>query len=75
MADIGISGLRVEIVGNKEVIVDGCDGVVNYDTEIISLKSGKFLIEIKGRRLNLKVLTDSLAIISGIVSSIEYSYV
>lgn len=67
-------GPRIEIVGNKRIVVDGCDGIIDYDDEKVSIKLGKMKVDISGKSLKLKVLTVNTAVITGYVRNIEYIY-
>lgn len=63
---------RMELIGNQTLIMEGCEGVADYDSEEIILKAGRQNIRIRGKRLTLKVLTEDTAILEGVVTSIEY---
>lgn len=69
-----ILGPRIEIVGNRNVIIDGCDGIIDYDDEKVSVKLGRLKVDISGKSLRLKVLTLNSAIIEGYIRSVEYIY-
>ena len=62
-------GAVISVTGNRSAIVDGCDGVMDYDEERVILP-----VRISGRRLRLTRLTESSAIIEGIIDRMEYSY-
>lgn len=67
------SGLaHMELEGNKEAIVEGCGGVLEYEEGIITLDTGNSKTRFMGRDLVIKALTDERAIISGNILSIEF---
>ena len=70
----GSGGAVISITGNRCAVVDGCDGVLDYDEEKVILRTGRLTVRISGRRLRLTRLTESSAIIEGIIDRMEYSY-
>ncbi len=66
-------GAQMEILGNREAIVDGCKGVIEYDDEIIRLSTGNMIVCFRGVGLEIKGLTASNAVISGMITAIEFS--
>ena len=61
-----------ELNGNREVVVDGCRGIIEYDENIIKLNTGKMITKFLGRHLNIKCLTPDSLVIEGIITSIEF---
>ncbi len=67
-------GAVISITGNRCAVVDGCDGIMDYDQEKVILRTGRLTVRINGRDLRLARLTENSAVIHGIISSVEYSY-
>jgi sporulation protein YqfC len=68
-----INGIaHIELAGNREAIVDGCQGVLEYDENVIKLTTGKMVIKFMGRGLQIKVLTHDSAVVSGFITNIEF---
>lgn len=68
-----IPGLsHMEINGNREIIVDGCNGVLEYDTGIVRVKTGKLIVKFCGRGLTIKCLTADSLVVEGFVTGIEF---
>lgn len=68
-----LSGIpQIELAGNREAIIDGCQGILEYDDNIIKLTTGKMSVKFTGRGLQLKVLTHDSAVIEGFISNIEF---
>lgn len=57
---------------NREVTLDGCKGILEYQTEIIRISTGKMVIAFKGRGLNIKCLTATSVVIKGYITSVEF---
>lgn len=68
-----IAGMvHFEFSGNREVIVEGCKGILEYDENIIYIDTGKLKVRFMGRGLELRNFTDHSAIIDGFISSVEF---
>lgn len=68
-----LSGIaQIELAGNREAVIDGCQGVLEYDENTIKLTTGKMSIKFTGRGLQIKVLTHDSAVINGFISNIEF---
>ncbi|GHU82386.1 hypothetical protein AGMMS50284_4170 [Clostridia bacterium] len=62
----------LEMKSNREVTIDGCKGILEYDKEIIRINTGSMVVSFKGRSLNIKCLTASSMIIEGFITSVEF---
>ena len=58
--------------GNREVTLDGCKGILEYESEIIRVNTGKMVVVFKGRKLNIKCLTVASIVISGYITCVEF---
>ena len=63
---------HIELSGNREAIIEGCKGVLEYDENLVRINTGKMIIRFLGRDLTIRNLTDNSAIIEGYITSIEY---
>ena len=69
-----LSGMaHFELSGNREVVVDGCKGVLEYDENVIRLMAGKLTVRFTGRGLELRNLRKDSAIIEGFITTIEFT--
>lgn len=57
---------------NREVTLDGCKGILEYQSEIIRINTGKMVIAFKGRGLNIKCLTATSVVIGGYITLVEF---
>ncbi len=57
---------------NKEVTLDGCRGILEYQQEVIRVNTGKMVIAFKGRNLNIKCLNASSIVIGGYITNVEF---
>ena len=67
-------GTRTEICSNRCVTVDGCDGIVDYNDELIILRCGRMKINIAGKDLRLTVFTDTSAVVEGVIKECRFNY-
>lgn len=63
---------QLELAGNREAVVDGCQGILEYDENVIKLTTGKMGIRFTGRDLQVKVLTHDSAVVTGFIKGIEF---
>ncbi len=74
MEMLGSGGAVISITGNRCAVVDGCDGVMDYDEERVILRTGRLTVCISGRGLRLASLTENSAVIQGTIAAVEYTY-
>ena len=63
---------NLELTGNREMTVEGCKGVLEYDEDMVKLNLGKMILQVRGRDLNIIGLTDDAAVLEGYFLSIEF---
>ncbi|MGN0457125.1 MAG: YabP/YqfC family sporulation protein [Acutalibacteraceae bacterium] len=67
-----LSSVYVEMHGNTEVTVEGCKGILEYDSAVIRVSVGCAAVSVKGRALSIKCLSPGSVVISGVIKAIEY---
>ena len=67
-----LSYVYLEMHGNTEVTIEGCKGILEYDSIIIRVSVGSAAISVKGRGLSIKCLSTGSVVISGVIKTIEY---
>lgn len=72
MEQRGKGGSLIELTGNRTAVVDGCDGIVDYDEEKVILRTGRLTVRFSGRGLRLKRLTENSAVIEGFLTGVEF---
>lgn len=63
---------HIEILGNKECIIDGCKGIIEYNDTYIKLNIGAQLITFTGQDLSISSLNYENAVIEGSIMKIEF---
>ncbi|MCL2056077.1 MAG: YabP/YqfC family sporulation protein [Oscillospiraceae bacterium] len=63
---------HIEMAENREAVVDGCRGVLQYDDNVVKLATGKMAVKFNGRGLQINVLTRDSAVVTGFITSVEF---
>ena len=64
---------KIEMTGNREIIVDGCLGVVEYGENLIKLNIGETVMSISGDGLVINSFDNGVAVISGQIGEISFA--
>lgn len=64
---------HIEAEGNREIIVDGCKGILEYDEDKIKINTGSLVICFKGTELIVKSFSEVGIILTGNIVSVEFS--
>lgn len=63
---------HIEISGNREAIIEGCQGVLEYGDSVIALNTGRLTVRVCGCELTIISMQNGQAVIKGIITGIEY---
>ena len=66
------SSVHIEINSNREAIIDGSSGILEYNECCIKISTGKMIVAFKGRGLFIRCMSDSSMVIEGYINSVEY---
>ena len=64
---------RQEILGTAKLILEGCDGVIEYETEKIGLRCGRRAVWVEGKSLRLLCLEEDGAVITGHIEAVRFA--
>ncbi|MEG2174284.1 MAG: YabP/YqfC family sporulation protein [Oscillospiraceae bacterium] len=64
--------LHIELNGNRQAIVEGSGGVLEYSTECIRMSGSGTMVRFRGRGLAIGELDRSGIVISGLILSVEF---
>lgn len=64
--------MMMEIITNRELTVDGCKGVIEYDENYIKLNAKKGTVTIFGVDLEIKSYSEAALFIAGKIERIEF---
>ena len=63
---------QIVLSGNREAVLYGCQGVIEYEDDFIKLKIGKQMVKFTGQNLQIKCMTGENVIIDGRILSVEF---
>ena len=64
---------KIEMLGNREIIIDGCKGIVEYEENLIKLSLGEMLLSISGDDLVITSYDNNISVIRGQISDISFT--
>lgn len=64
--------LRVELLQNRQAVVDGCKGVLEYSDTCIRLGADRLILRFTGTELLLRTFSSSSAIVEGNIVTVEF---
>ncbi len=63
---------RMEVCGNRQVLIEGCRGIVRYDEDQIEVRTADGTVRFAGRELCMTSLNPACAVITGRLLSVEF---
>ncbi len=66
------SGAHIEMFSNKEMVIEGCRGVCEYDSEYLKLRLIKGFIELCGSNFDIQIFEGDVITVRGEISRIEF---
>lgn len=68
------STARIEISDNRRALVEGCQGILEYDNTVIRLSTGSGVVRFEGGDLSVSCMNQSAAVVNGLIARIELQY-
>lgn len=72
LSEVFADGPRIEMTGNREIIIDGCKGVVEYTENNIRLSLGENVLSLSGGNLIIQSFDNDVVIINGQISDVDF---
>ncbi len=63
---------HMEINGNREAVVDGCGGVLEYNDGVVRIVMRGKTVRFTGRGLTIRCLTADSLVVTGYLTGIEF---
>ena len=63
---------KLETLGNREIIIEGCKGIAEYSENLIKLNTSTLVIGFSGTELLIQSFDNGVAIIKGIIAEITF---
>lgn len=67
-----VKGAHIELFSNKELILEGCRGVFEYDENYIRLRLAKGSMVLCGSNFDIRLYEENTITIKGNISTIEF---
>ncbi|MBQ3141210.1 MAG: YabP/YqfC family sporulation protein [Clostridia bacterium] len=64
---------QICLCGNREALVEGVLGILEYDSTRIRLRSGRTCVTFSGKELYLRMLNPHAAVVCGIIADVDLS--
>ena len=71
-ADVVAGLCHVELLGDRQLFLEGHGGILSYGTEQIDINAGALILRVRGSGLTLRSMTDTEVRISGRIDAIGY---
>ena len=62
----------IEFSGNREVLIEGSRGVLEYTPEVVRINMPGMILTIRGRELDLRCISASALIVEGFMTGVEF---
>ena len=72
-AKSNLSPMTVDLISNKEALINGCKGIIEYDECAVRINCGHLIVSFEGSDLSIKALSVEEIIVSGEIMKIEFS--
>lgn len=70
--DVAAGLSHMELLGDRQLFLEGHEGLLAYGTELIELSVGGAVVRINGENLTLKSMTEREVRILGRIDSVEF---
>ncbi len=64
---------RIELAGNRELTVEGCAGITEYDENAVGLSLGALTMKVCGSGLLIRSFDQHCIVVSGRIAAVEFS--
>ena len=72
LPDVILNEAKIEMISNRDIIVDGCKGVVEYGENLIKLNIGELVLCLVGDNMIIDSFDSGVAIIRGKFAEISF---
>ncbi|MBS6860123.1 MAG: YabP/YqfC family sporulation protein [Clostridiales bacterium] len=67
-----VGGCHIELLGNREAVVEGCQGILEYDDDVVRVRAGKLVVRFTGRNLKIRCMTADSLVVDGFLRGMEF---
>ena len=63
---------QIELAGNREAVVDGCGGILQYEDTLVRVAAGQLIVRFTGRDLCICHMQAGQIRITGLIAGVEF---
>ena len=63
---------RIELNGNREAVVEGCRGILEYDDAVVRVRTPDHVVRFTGHGLSIRCLTSDALVVAGCIAGGEF---
>lgn len=67
-----VKGAHIEMFYNRQIVVEGCEGVYEYSENYIKLNIGKGSLILCGKDFDIVTFENRTITVKGVISSVEF---
>ncbi len=65
---------HLELNGNREVIIEECNGILEYSERQVRVNTANYILRFQGRDLQISTITKDCIVLSGHIEKIEFQF-
>jgi sporulation protein YqfC len=65
-------GPRIELIANKQIVVEGCLGVLEYNENYLKLRLSSTALILQGENFDVVSFSDQSILVKGKINSLEF---
>ncbi len=63
----------LELSADRQLLIEGCGGILDYEEDRLALSAGRLTVTVHGEGLTIRSLQEGTALITGIITAVEYT--
>lgn len=67
-----LTGPRIELFSNKQIVVEGCLGVLEYNENYLKLKLSPYALVLVGENFDVVSFSEQSILVKGKINSLEF---
>ena len=67
-----VGGSHIELLGNREAVVEGCQGILEYGDDVVRVRAGRLIVRFTGRNLKIRCMTADSLVVEGFLRGMEF---
>ena len=69
----GARTAQIELAGNREAVVDGCRGILQYEDTLVRLAAGDLIVRFTGSGLCIGTMQSGQVRITGLIAGVDFT--